>query len=156
VRSVISILRDRAIKIAAGVAALCIIGIVGEYWYANTPPSRPLNVPPDAVFVWAPYVGLPTAPRGTWLSCWFDVSQRVDKCRVSSKTGETQYEGEFAEYPTKRAANPSQLRIDAQKTRESKVWVRSALVPIVYLTDGLVLVPIEAYNEAATTLAGRR
>jgi hypothetical protein len=52
---------------AAGVSLILII--VGAFWWANTVPGRPKNVAANAVFLWAPYVGLPAPRRGWWLAC---------------------------------------------------------------------------------------
>lgn len=73
---------------------------------------------------------------------------------MTSLKGETEYEGTFAEYPTKHAIPSGQLKIDPERSRDHKVWIDGALVPIVYLRNGSVLVPTEAYEQAVQTLSG--
>jgi hypothetical protein len=64
---------EKIIELCGKTVAITIVlivgGIGGAYWWANTPPSRPRGVPSNAVWLWAPYVGLPGPKRGIWLSC---------------------------------------------------------------------------------------
>jgi hypothetical protein len=125
---------------------LLILGVIGAYWWANTVPSRPRGVPTTAVFLWAPYVGLPGPRRGSWLAC----SEKAghNRCTLSGVDGNIEYEGEFVPYGRKDAIPADQLRIDPIKTREYEVWVGEALVPLVYLDNGVVLLPASNYKEA--------
>lgn len=49
-----------------------------------------------------------------------------------------------------------QLKIDPEKTRDNKVWIGSALVPLVFLQDGKVLIPSSKYEEGARLLEQRK
>jgi hypothetical protein len=135
---------------AAGVSLILII--VGAFWWANTVPGRPKNVAANAVFLWAPYVGLPAPRRGWWLACWKSI-EGPDRCRLSDINGGTEYEGEFVPYGRKPALPTDQMRINADKTREQKLWVGEALVPLVYLRNGDVLIPVDKYEEGSQMLA---
>ena len=42
-----------------------------------------------------------------------------------------------------------QLKIDPEKTRDNKVWIGEALVPLVYLQNGEILIPVDKYDEGA-------
>jgi len=120
------------------------------YWWANTVPRRPKGVSKNAVFLWAPYVGLPAPRRGSWLNCWEE--NRHDLCRLSEIDGTTHYEGEFVPYGRASRVTPDQLRIDPVKTVENKVWVGDVLVPLVYLENGEVVIPASSYEESKRIL----
>ena len=130
--------------------ALCIGGIVVGYWWSNTIPSRPKGVSANAVFLWAPYVGLPATRRGWWISCWEEPGH--NRCRLSGMKGNTEHEGEFVPYGHKGPVPADQLKIDPNKTREYKVWVQDAFVPLVFLENEEILVPAGKYEEAARIL----
>jgi hypothetical protein len=53
---------------------------------------------------------------------------------------------------TKRLIPADQLKIDAIMTREHKIWVGEALVPLVYLKNGEILIPATKYQEGARAL----
>src|SRR5580704_13181400 len=76
-----------------------------------------------------------------------------DRCRLSDINGGTEYEGEFVPYGRKPALPTDQMRINADKTREQKLWVGYALVPLVYLRNGDVLIPVDKYEEGSQMLA---
>ncbi|HKD79290.1 MAG TPA: hypothetical protein VKH81_06315 [Candidatus Angelobacter sp.] len=130
--------------------ALCIGGIVVAYWWSNKIPNRPKGVSANSVFLWAPYVGLPAPRRGWWMACWEESG--YNRCRLSGIDGDTKYEGEFVPYGHKGMVPADQLKIDPNKTREHKVWVEGELVPLVYLENGEILVPVSKYEEAARIL----
>jgi hypothetical protein len=141
---------EKAVATLGATAALLIVGIAGAYWRANTVPSRPRGVSSTAVFLWAPFVGFPGPRRGWWLAC----SERSGQvhCMLSGVDGKTEYEGQFAPYNHDATISNDQLRIDAIKTREHKVWIGEALVPLVYLENGQVLIPASKYEEGTRLL----
>ena len=124
--------------------------VIGAYWWANTVPHRPPGVPAKAVFLWAPYTGLPGQRRGWWMTCWEETGH--DWCRVSDAEGRLEYAGEFISYLHKESVSDDQLGIDAIRTREHKIWVGNALVPLVYLKNGKVLVPAAKYEDGVRLL----
>jgi hypothetical protein len=140
-----------AYAVAAGIALL-IVGLAVAYWWAGQIPSRPKGVAANAVFLWAPHVGLPGARRGWWLSCWDDAGH--DRCKLSDVHGNTEYEGEFVQYGNEGSVPADQLNIDPEKTSDNKVWVGSALVPLVFLQNGKVLIPATKYEEGVQLLQG--
>lgn len=137
-----------ALVIAGG---LFVVGVRCAYWWANIPPSRPTSVPGDAVFLWAPYVGVPSPKRGNWLNCWEDATGR-NQCRLARQDGATVYQGEFIPYRQTSAVAASQLRIDPDKSRERRLWVGGELVPLVYLNNGRILIPAAKYEEGTKLL----
>jgi hypothetical protein len=141
---------EKAIYAVAAAAALLIVGLVVAYWWAGQVPGRPKGVAPNAVFLWAPHVGFPGPRRGWWLSCSEDVGH--NRCRLSDVDGNTEYDGEFVPYGDKGSVPADQLKIDPEKTRDNKVWIGSALVPLVFLQNGRVLIPANKYQEGARLL----
>jgi len=143
-------------KVTYTVAALMVFLIVGflfAYWWTTRVPSRPAGVHADAVFLWAPAVGLPVPRRGSWLACWDDNSHT--RCQLSDIGGTLEYEGEFVLTGERSSVPASRLKIDPEKTRDDNVWVGQALVPIVYLQSGDVLVPLSKYDESVHLLQQR-
>lgn len=144
-------------EIAFGLTALMTLfmgGLIVAYWWSNKIPSHPKGVSSNAVFLWAPYVGLPAPRRGSWMACWEESSH--NRCRLSSVDGDTKYEGEFVPYGRKGVVPGDQLKIDPNKTRENSVWVEDQLVPLVYLENGEILLPAGKYEEAAHILTDRK
>ncbi len=136
------------IMLAVGLAGALLIGgfFLASYWSTRIP-TRPSTVAIDAVFLWAPAVGLPAPRRGSWLSC--SEQDMHDRCKLSNIDGRTEYEGEFVRYGDRGVVAAAQLNIDPNKSRRDAVWVGSALVPIIYLRDGEILIPARKYEEGA-------
>lgn len=144
-----SLLGKTFFALAMATASLAAL-VVAAYWWANTVPSRPTGVSANAVFLWAPYVGLPGARRGWWLGCWEEGAH--NRCKLNSIDGRVEYEGDFVPYGHEGLISRSQLTIDAAKTREHKLWVGNALVPLVYLKNGEILIPASKYEEGVHLL----
>lgn len=135
--------------VAIGTAVL--VGVIaGAYWWSGRVPGRPKTVAADAVFLWAPAVGVPGPRRGWWLSCSEDGGR--DRCRISTVDGKLEYEGEFVVFGDKGHVLPGQLKIDAKKSGENWVSIAGALVPLVVLENGKVLLPAAKYEEGARLL----
>jgi len=137
--------------LAMGLAGVLVIGgfFLASYWSTRIP-SRPSTVAVNAVFLWAPAVGLPAPRRGSWLSC--SEQEMRDHCRLSNIDGLTEYEGWFVRYGDRGVVPAAQLKIDPDKSRRDAVWVGSALVPLIYLQDGEILIPASKYEEGARLL----
>jgi hypothetical protein len=142
---------ESAIWFMAGVAALVTVALIAAFWWAGLTPNRPKTVQVNSVFLWAPHVGLPGPKRGAWLFCWY--SEGKDFCRLSDAHGSTKFEGEFLPYKGKSALPSDQLRIDADKSSDRKVWVGSELIPLVYLQSGDILIPASNYKDGLQLLA---
>ena len=145
---------ERVIYFIAAVVALVLVGTIGAFWWARTVPGRPKGVAVNAAFLWAPHVGLPGPRRGWWLSCSDDAGH--DRCKLSDVDGNTEYEGEFVPFGDKTPIPADELKIDPEKTSDNKVWIGSALVPLVVLENGKVLIPASKYEEGARLLQQRR
>lgn len=131
------------------VVSVILVGLIASlylaYRWTNTVPKRPKGVSQDAVFLWAPYVGLPAPRRGWWFNCWEEDGH--NKCRLSEIDGNVLFEGEFRPYSGPGPLANSQLRIDPEKSREHRIWVGDVLVPLAYLQSGEVLIPAGAYED---------
>ncbi|HXU21773.1 MAG TPA: hypothetical protein VN788_14410 [Verrucomicrobiae bacterium] len=125
---------------------LLLIGVTyGAFWWAGKVPRRPKQVAANAVFLWAPSVGLSAPKRGWWLSCTEDAGQ--NRCTLSDIKGNTEYEGEFLSSNGKGPVPADQLKIDTRRTLDDKVWAGSVLVPLVFLENGTILIPASKYQE---------
>lgn len=145
----------KLLMIIVVVAGVAVLAIAVAYWWANVPPKRPKDVPADAVFLWAGHLGLPAPKHGTWIECWTDTPDGVNKCRLTEMDGRVTYEGVFL---ADTGANPipsSDLKILSEQTSQSvNLWVRSQgqLVPLVFLKSGTVLIPKDAYPQGMANL----
>ena len=143
-------LLERAVYFIAGLILFLIAGFIFAYWWTSRIPGRPTGVRADAVFLWAPAVGLPAPRRGDWIACWKE-NQHI-LCELNNIDGTEEYKGEFLPYGQKSSVSPNALRINAENTRKNAVWVGDALVPLVYLQTGDVLVPLVKYDESVRLL----
>jgi hypothetical protein len=144
----------KVLLLLASVIVLLYLGIVVAYWWANTIPARPKGVGADAVFIWAPRVGVPAPRRGWWIACW--ESEGKNWCRVSSINGTTEHEGEFIPYRRKVSITNPELEIDVEQTEGADGFLLgSTRVRLVYLANGDVLIPAEKYDEGRELLRKR-
>jgi hypothetical protein len=140
-------------KFVAGLVAATTalaIAVVGLYWWSRTPPRRPQSLPPSAVFLWAPKLGVPAKPRGLWLTCRFNPTHNADSCSLTNLQGQTTYEGIFVPDENKSPIPEAALIIDEKHTNqswpESAVWIGDELVPLIHLQNGAILIPEEGYE----------
>jgi hypothetical protein len=124
--------------------------VAGAFWWSGQVPSRPKTVSPDAVFLWAPNIGVPGPRRGSWLSCKAEAGHNT--CKLSDIDGGAQFEGDFVSFPDRGLVPAEQLEIDPKKTTKNNVWVDDKLVPIVVLKNGRILAPAIKYQDAERML----
>jgi hypothetical protein len=127
-----------------------VLAILGAYWWSNSPPKRPMGVSPDAVFLWAGHLGLPAPKHGTWIECWIDKTASVNRCLLTEMDGARAYSGEFVPSDGKPVVQKSGLRIVAEPTSDTTNWVhvnQLSGAPLVFLENGTVLIPKDAYVE---------
>ena len=146
-------LAEKLVYLIAAVLALLIAGYVAAYFWTSRVPARPSDVRADAAFLWAPAVGIPAPRRGDWIACWQESTYIF--CQLNDIDGKLEYKGEFVSYPQKRPIPPAPWRIDPEKTRDDKVWIGEALVPLVYLQSGEIFVPVSKYEESVSLLHQR-
>lgn len=139
----------------ASIGVLFLVAL-GAYWWSNTPPRRPSDVSASGVFLWAGHLGLPAPKHGTtWIACWTDTGNGVNKCRLTEMDGRVSYEGVFMADTGKTPVPQPELKILSEQTSQSiDLWVRSQgqLVPLVFLKDGTVLIPKDAYQDGMAKL----
>jgi hypothetical protein len=139
-------LLEKFAYIISAILGLLVLGVVGGYWWSNTTPTRPSTVPNGAVFLRAPATGAPGPPRGQWLACWESNGHIL--CRLSSKDGSTEFEGEFIPYRGEVTVLADQLKINSSKTtKEKSIWSGNTWVPLIFLDNGEVLIPVVKYEE---------
>lgn len=143
--------RTKTAVVLGAVGVVLVLGIIGAYWRSNTVPSKPKGISADAVFLWAPYVGVPGPRRGWWLYCQQKLNGRI-WCTVSEIDGATKYEGEFIPYQKGVIAASDVQKIDPIKSRELGVWIDHKNVPLVFLENGEILIPASKYDEGRRLL----
>ncbi len=137
------------------VVVLCIalalmFSIIAAYWWSNREPSKPKDVPQSAVFMWAPYDGIPGPRRGWWLHC--DQKTTSFWCTVNQVDGTLKYQGEYIPYHIGTEIAATNLRIDAVKSRKFGVWIEHKNIPIIYMQNGEILIPASRYEEGKQIL----
>jgi hypothetical protein len=149
----------RVSLIIGAVLGAAAVMIAGAYWWANVPPKRPQGVSSNAVFLWAGHLGLPAPKHGTWIECWTDIAEAVNKCRLTEMNGTLGYEGVFQSNSGKTPVPQSDLRIEGEPASDTTHWVRLHGLqgaPLVFLSDGTVLIPKDAYQEGLAKLENLR
>jgi hypothetical protein len=136
---------ERITYLLSAIVLFLAVGLGIAYWWSGRVPSRPASVRSDAVFLWAPAVGVPAPRRGWWFSCWEESAQ--DICELNNLDGSLQYKEEFLSYSHRGPVAQSALQIDTSKTGSKKLWIGQALVPLAYLQNGEILVPASNYDE---------
>jgi hypothetical protein len=149
----------KAIVLLLILIGLPCLAISGAYWWSNVPPRRPQGVARSAVFLWTGHLGLPAPKHGTWLECWADTASAANRCRLTEMDGKPDYEGVFVADKGAALVPQSDLRIDIETTSNRTFWVRlneSVAAPLVFLQNGAVLVPKEAYQAGMAKLESLR
>jgi hypothetical protein len=145
----------KVLMIVATVVGVAVLAIAGAYWWANVPPKRPAGVPADAVFLWAGHLGLPAPKHGTWIECWTDTAKGVNKCKLTEMNGTPGYEGVFLADTGTSPVPESDLKIEAEPTSDVTHWVNFGGLrgaPLVFLKNGTVLIPKDAYQAGMAKL----
>lgn len=85
---------------------------------------------------------------GTWVGCWYDSTDRSDHCRITDENGKLEYEDIFLPYKGQGPIPQTALIFDSQRT--GHLWTGSEKgisVPVIYLTDGRILLPKTDFEE---------
>lgn len=128
-----------------------VLGFIFAGWWSRQVPGRPKSVAANAVFLWAPDRPLPTAKRGSWLSCVYRDGN--DVCTLSSMKGKVIYQGSFATYHGSCAVPQGRLVINTDKTGQYGIFIGNSLVPFIYLKGGEILLPTVKYEESVHFLS---
>ena len=148
-------LRSRAWCAIRGAIVFWIFG--GLRWLETVafPPARPSSMPANAV--WIEGAGLPISwHHGSWLGCASDDSQHTTTCTMMSHTAPLNggdglyhlvYEGLYLSCRSGEWVAASDLKLEAPPDTPEMYMYRPSFsypnpaAPIVFLTDGDVLVP---------------
>jgi hypothetical protein len=145
----------KVLMVIVAVVGAAVLALAGAYWCGNIPPKRPKDVSADAVFLWAGHLGLPAPKHGTWIECWTDTVNGVNKCRLTEMDGTPGYQGIFLTDIGRNPVPESDLKIESEPTSDVTHWVRLGGLrgaPLVFLKDGTVLIPKDAYQEGMAKL----
>jgi hypothetical protein len=147
-----------AAKVISVIGLVVVIGIFCAYWWANTPPDRPRGVSANAVWLWAPAVGLPAPKRGMWVSCIVNPQDKRPHCQTHDKNGRLKYAGSFALQKVSKATVEGQgMEIDVGKMSFLlSVFIDQELVPLVVLKNGDVLIPTAAFDQGLEIFNSRQ
>jgi len=85
---------------------------------------------------------------GDWLDCWFDEHEKLDRCKMTDEKGKVEFEDVFLLYERESPLLQGKLVFDTRRT--GNLWTGS--IPIIYLTDGEVLLPRSQYEKAKQTV----
>jgi hypothetical protein len=120
--------------------------VVRPAWQAR----RPSDMPRNSVWIDAP--ALPFSfYHGWWFGCWIDADGRSNRCRLwgGGLPEPTVYEGLYVSCESKAPVQRDELQVSAPADSMG-MWVgnpdRSLFAPAAFLTNGKVLVPIEAIS----------
>ena len=129
------------------VIILLIIAIPVSYWWYTITPGHPSSVTLDAVWLWGPKNPIPGPKYGQWIKCWSENQGKNACCRIWDKSGKEIFEGKYIPYKTQLQKTLNILEIDQEKTGSLGTTIRGVDVSVVFLKNGEVLIPEEAYSE---------
>ena len=140
----------RILKII-GVAALLVLACgIATLWWLDRPPQRPPNLSADALFIERPNVPFKVGHTGEWLDCWFDEREGAARCKLTNMNGWLEFEDVFIPYSGQARVSKADLVLDRRGT--GTVWGgaygKGSHYPIVYLTNGDILLPRSEYERA--------
>lgn len=145
----------KALALFLASIAVLLLAVLGAYWWSNTPPKRPSDVSANGVFLWAGHLGLPAPRHGTWIECWTESKAGFNKCRLIEMNGTRSFEVAYLADINKAVVPQSELEILSEQTSQSvDLWVdvNGKPAPLVFLRNGKVLIPTDAYEEGMAKL----
>jgi hypothetical protein len=139
-----------AIKLIGALLGAMIVVVIAVLWWAGRAPRRPTDLSPNALYIERGVVPFKLPSTGEWLDCWFDDHERVDRCKLTDKKGTLEFEDVFLPYDNQ--PPPPQTKLVLDRRRTGQVWTGSyekgTLIPVVYLTDGEILLPRSEYEKS--------
>jgi hypothetical protein len=145
-----------------GAVACGILGIVVAvgllFWWEGRRPERPASLPPNAIYIESGVVPfkLKSTP-GRWLGCWYDANDQFDHCKVTNENGWLEFEDVFLPSEGQITVSQSDLVLDIHRT--GTLWTGSyekgITVPVIYLTNGQILLPRTIFEKAKRDVQAR-
>jgi hypothetical protein len=120
---------------------------------------RPKYLSPNALYIERAVVPFKlSSTPGDWLDCWFDENEQLDHCKMTDDKGNPEFEDVFLPYEGQSPVSQDKLVFD---TGRGGIWIGSYEkgFPIVYLTNGEILLPRSEFEKAKQTVdwsKGRR
>jgi hypothetical protein len=151
-----------AIKLIGALLGAMIVVVIAVLWWAGRAPRRPTDLSPNALYIERGVVPFKlSSTPGDWLDCWFNELEHSDRCKMTDEKGKLEFEDVFLPYEGHFPLPQDKLVFDTRRT--GHVWTGSGekgtRIPIVYLTDGEILLPRSEYEKAKQTVdwsKGRR
>ena len=84
-----------------------------------TEPSRPSNVPADAVLVYG-------GKTHWWIRCWFQAG--TNRCQIFNASGKTLSDEVFLPYDRGATVPQHELQIDPRRSDAGKVWLKNGRI----------------------------
>jgi hypothetical protein len=140
--------RTKGVLYLLGFIALLIgLLVVRPAWQAR----RPSDIPRNSVWIDAP--ALPFSfYHGWWFGCWIDSDGKSNRCRLWSAGLQEPivYEGLYVSCDSRTPVQRDELQLSSPADSMG-MWVgnseRSIFAPAAFLTNGKVLVPVEALRD---------
>ena len=142
------------LKIIGIAVALITAGAVLALWWIDRPPHRPPDLSANALFIERPNVPFKFRHTGEWLDCRFDERERAARCRLTNMNGWSEFEDVFLPYSGQAPVLPADLVLDRRRTGDlwGGTYEKGTRYPIIYLTNGDVLLPRTEYEKAKRTV----
>ena len=120
-------------------------------WWTSRTPRRPREVSPRALYIERGVVPFKlSSTPGDWLDCWFEEREHLDCCKLTDERGKLEFQDVFLPYEGQSALPEDKLVFDTRRT--GHLWTGSyekgTRIPIVYLTNGEILLPRSEYEKA--------
>lgn len=129
---------------------LALLALIARIEWATRTPRRPKILPAHATWAPAPAVPLPLSRRGHWVGC--GIEGNYNRCIVTSPKGKVEYDGLFRSYDGNEPVPEDRLRFRSPEVGTGPLqWGRldacNKKVPVIWLQDGAVLIPLEGFDE---------
>jgi hypothetical protein len=140
----------RIFKIIGIAIVLLISVLVAVLWWTGRTPQRPPNLSVNALYIERGVVPFKLSNTGEWLDCWFDKDEHLARCKLTNMNGWAEFEDVFLPYSGQAAISETDLMLDRKRT--GRLWggtyEKGTHYPIVYLSNGDVLLPRSEYETA--------
>jgi hypothetical protein len=145
----------RAIKLIGAILGTMMVLAVFVFWWGGRSPRRPASLSSNALYIERGVVPFKlSSTPGDWLDCWFDEHEHLDRCKMTDENGKLEFADVFLPYEGQSPLLQNKLVFDTRRT--GRVWTgtyeKGTLIPIVYLTDGEILLPRSEYEKAKQTV----